>query len=488
MSVAWHSQQSAKKGSPSRRSMQQRSHHNRSEARWSWHETQLDFANCTNGSTPFPRKSLFANRTIDARAGSDRFVTWSSTSALGNALNVYMHAFIFALASGRQLAVGNGVAIELLCGESHGAYACGLNGRGVAAQRTTPPADWSNLFSGHRVVSSHNSWYQYQNLGAAVMKGTSAEDREFKDMCIACMQRSLRCPDEANSGSGLDRESCAMVRAMQLLLPGGGTLRENFARAAKSTAEQSWIGVPGDLDVVLKHSTHIETKAYDWDRRCFFDPPTTRLDASTRFAGAVHIRALPPALEGVSSQAVHDSFQGFLTKMNTTAPDGFWNCLARNVQSTENAHRRHERHWPTSLFVASDTDGLCKMARDQLLTLDSSLPPISCMNVPPAHIVKSKRSEASIDGGLDSHQLTILDWHLLTRSRWLVSIGRISDRCRKGAARSGAHGVHVPGQSFFGWALAASGLSPPPKTLNTEGCPCQVNKNTVSVWYVRQSS
>ena len=76
----------------------------------------------------------------------------------------------------------------------------------------------------------------------------------------------------------------------------------------------------------------------------------------------------------------------------------------------------------------------------------------------------------------------MLDWYLLQRSRWLAPIVRKGVRCHgpgRGATTGGLYDVGQPGQSFFGWALAAAGLGPaPPKQLpcncglDRHACPC----------------
>mmetsp|Transcript_5201 Transcript_5201/g.18946 ORF Transcript_5201/g.18946 Transcript_5201/m.18946 type:complete len:158 (+) Transcript_5201:482-955(+) len=86
---------------------------------------------------------------------------------------------------------------------------------------------------------------------------------------------------------------------------------------------------------------------------------------------------------------------------------------------------------------------------------------------------------------LDSRQLGVLDWHLLSRSRLFSAQCRNADRCHRGAARHATHDVGAPGNSFAGWALAASGLLPPPKG-DTEtykfGCGCQVDESHAAIW------
>ena len=78
---------------------------------FTWAAAQHTMRRCMNGTTP--------------PYDQDRYAYWRSTSALGNALNGWMHVFLYALASGRQLVAGDGLAVELLCG-THGAFICGI--------------------------------------------------------------------------------------------------------------------------------------------------------------------------------------------------------------------------------------------------------------------------------------------------------------------------------------------------------------------------
>lgn len=420
-------------------------------------------------------------------ADLNKYASWHSTSALGNALNVWMQIFLFALTTGRQLVVGSGIVPELLCGEE-GAYVCGVESESnLAGQLKRGQADWRLLFSDVPVAASSASWFQYNSLNSAVMRGIprGEVDEGFKALCLDCLSRSLRCPAR-NPRNGLDRESCVMVRAMQLLLP-GTFLRESFSRSARLSAADRWLGLLEDLDVVLNHSAatvpDVPVGGTRDERKLFFNPPPTRLDASARFAGAIHIRAMPPKLERSGVEEHHKAYVRFLAAMNSTQ-SSFWVCAARNALRADERYRRDQ--WPRSIFVATDSDGLCRVARDQLASAAPALwtNPVACMDVSPVHLVKATRAAAHVAGGLDSHQLTILDWHLLARSRWLVSVSRVADRCHRGAARDGAHGVGGPGKSFYGWALAASGLAHPPRDLHFDACPCHLDDNSVSMWYV----
>ena len=503
---------------------------------------QEDFYNCSEGSTPLPR--------------SDRFVRWRSSSALGNALNVWMHAFLYALVSGRQLLVGEGVVPELFCGRN-GAYECGAAYYPAKVSKARG-IDWEMLSDAEtQEVAIHEvplQWFSYKNVGATLFRGaknhSDPDVRRAKSTCAHCLFRALRCLP--NAKNGIDTESCAMVRAMQLLLP-GTLLRASFAEKAKATAKGLWAGDLNDLDVVLRHSTAasrerdesfgrqrddnsnetlsvlspllkkkkkvVLNSATATNRRqllvserknmtdpfarladlaeesaaaaIFFDPPSSRFDASTRFAGAIHLRALPPQLEKDTSDVSQAAYLKFLEDMNATLENNFWICAAKNALTTDAqlAPKRRENYWPKTIFLATDVDGLCQVARDRVwLQKKTEKNAIACMDSSPVHMTKTLRSEDENLDLLDAHQMAVLDWHLLARSRWLVSVGRTLDHCAKGASRQGTHGVGGPGRSFFGWALAASGLAHPPPGLHAKGCQCSVSDVTISLWYPPQAA
>ena len=122
---------------------------------WSWHDVQREFAECSPGM-PGPRP--------------DKYMVWTSTSALGNGLNIFAHAFVFALVSGRQLVVGSGTVPTLLCGP-HGAFHCGLPtvqevwGTDKAYKKQNPQTTyrWNREVAKNprAVFESAVKWYQY---------------------------------------------------------------------------------------------------------------------------------------------------------------------------------------------------------------------------------------------------------------------------------------------------------------------------------------
>ena len=176
-------------------------------SRFSWREAQESMRECLGGDAPAPAE--------------DRFVYFTSTSALGNSLNIWMHVFLYALYSGRQLVVGNGLVPELLCGPA-GAFLCGVPHRGrtwvESLVRRNIDADWTR--DEKPVHVGPPTWYSYKHMDAATMRGSAKpETKERRAAAVKCYAVALRCGTGRNPRNGVDPESCAMVRAMQLLLP-----------------------------------------------------------------------------------------------------------------------------------------------------------------------------------------------------------------------------------------------------------------------------
>ena len=192
------------------------------------------------------------------------------------------------------------------------------------------------------------------------------------------------------------------------------------------------------------------------------------------------MRGMPNALEGG-----HDGgpFREFHANLANGSASNTWPCVAQRARAFDKQHTIQEA--PRSFYLATDMKGLCRDAKRALERHDSSLT-IVCLDADPVHLTKSKHAPVSVDSddGLDGHQAVVLDWYLLTRSRWLAPIVRKGTRCHgpgRGASTTGRlYDVGQPGQSFFGWALAASGLGPaPPKQLP---CNCGLDRRRVSVF------
>uniref|UniRef100_A0A7S3NJF2 Uncharacterized protein n=1 Tax=Aureoumbra lagunensis TaxID=44058 RepID=A0A7S3NJF2_9STRA len=176
--------------------------------------------------------------------------------------------------------------------------------------------------------------------------------------------------------------------------------------------------------------------------------------------------------------------------IQATGQHSLFICASQNVYNAHLKISHGGSYWPKSLFITSDIHGVCRFAHSIVnnvtLNTHNVSSSIVCIDRPPVHITKDKRQPLSNRylSRLDDHQITLLQWYLLTRSRWLTHVGRSGghDVC-KSATREGTHHVHVPGNSFYGWALAASGLLPPrPQFAYARNCPCDINKNHISVW------
>ena len=288
---------------------------------------------------------------------------------------------------------------------------------------------------------------------------------------LRCYSEALRCPEGGERLSG-GREECLMARAMQLLLP-GSRLRPEFVHAALVEARRRWLGSIEEFQRV------VSTREDQIGDHVFYDPPLHG-DATTRWEGALHVRGMPNALEGG-----HDggTFRQFHANLANGSASNTWPCVAQRARAFDKQHTIQDA--PRSFYLATDMKGLCRDAKRALERHDSSLT-IVCLDADPVHLTKSKHAPVSVDSddGLDGHQAVVLDWYLLTRSRWLAPIVRKGTRCHgpgRGASTTGRlYDVGQPGQSFFGWALAASGLGPAPyKQLP---CNCGLDRRRVSVF------
>lgn len=483
---------------------------------WSWRETQEAFVDCARGvvgDLPAPT--------------AEKWVLWSSTSATGNALNIYVQAFAYALVTGRQVAVGHGRVPQLMCGPE-GVFRCGLpHVSEVAFAGEKSSADgWSAVWD-QNSAEQHETpaqWFQYRNSGAAIGRGrlkagTMLTNTTAKKIVHRCMMRAVRCPTPGtlDPRSQLDAEACFMLRAMQLLLPRGGELRAATAAAAAVTAKTRWLGDVSQLAAILgrrPRARHADDKApraatdaassldgnipYDWERPVFFEVPSRDgEDVATRFAGAVHIRALPPALEHDGSSESARIFRTFEEAMTShTTAQRFWNCslnaAANRDAPRRNADRNADRNAEhATLFLATDSEGLCRHAHAIATAAGRA---IACFDIAPVHITRTTNVAGAVRRhvrrrlqgdpaaiGLHSHQVPLLDWWLLSRSRWMASVSRKIGVCSQGAERAGTHGSWQAGKSFFGWALALAGLTPPPPGEQRFSCDCGVASNTVSV-------
>ena len=150
---------------------------------FTWAAAQQNMRRCMNGTTP------------DIRP--DRYAYWRSTSALGNALNGWMHVFLYALASGRQLVAGDGLAVELLCG-THGAFICGIpyRSRSWLKQQTTRGVDAGWTDSDHAVHTADLMWCK----SVWQAKFNLCFNFGFVGVCVRCCS--------LDTVEGISRRSC----------------------------------------------------------------------------------------------------------------------------------------------------------------------------------------------------------------------------------------------------------------------------------------
>lgn len=84
-------------------------------------------------------------------------------------------------------------------------------------------------------------------------------------------------------------------------------------------------------------------------------PPRSPEDAKARFAGAVHVRAVPPHLEKVKDQKLIDEYDRFVADMTSFGKKKrFWECVANAASGLDPLEDDHHR----TLFLATDSAGL----------------------------------------------------------------------------------------------------------------------------------
>ena len=145
----------------------------------------------------------------------------------------------------------------------------------------------------------------------------------------------------------------------------------------------------------------------------------------------------------------------------------FWACLARpQVGSSSGAARSGG-----TLFVASDTHGVCLAAASALAAAPDGGGggKVACLDSPPMHLsrdTKEKKrgthdqayfaAEKNSTVELHPHQRVVLDWYLISRGEVITSVLRKPkfSSCSGAVKGTSRH----PGESFYGWARALSGL------------------------------
>ena len=391
---------------------------------WSFHQSQVAFRECVGDAAPPPR--------------GERYMLWSTSSSLGNALNVFAQTLLYALVSGRALAVGAGLVPALLCDARVGAFACGLPRVPARPPHTTTAARaWqATLRDNATYHESSGYWFAWPGVAAALGRARVAS--ATRDAAATCALRALGC--EKRGAHGLDGEACFMMRCTQLLLP-RARLRGAFVNATRRTARAAWWGDAAELAAVLG-----EPAEGDDERGVFYEPHLAGDDLAARFAGALHVRAFPPRLEdGAASPAAQRAFEAFVgevgdgvvrTAAAAAAPAraaggaaGLWNC-------TVGAARRLTRApgdgaWPRSVLVATDADGLCARLRGA----GAAASGVACLQLPPVHLAKlplapappprrlaadresiEAVAAAAAGGALHPMQTPVLDWYSLSRA------------------------------------------------------------------------
>ena len=360
--------------------------------RFSWFEAQTAFQRCYGGEPP----------------AEDRFVYFTSTSALGNSLNIWVHAFLYALYAGRQLVVGRGLVPDLLCGPA-GAFVCGVPYRGEAWLNARPHRNIDYEWTRGRSAPGDAhvapvTWYSYKHMDGATMRGAKSVDGKpppKRKAIVDCFPEALRCHRGRNPRNGIDTEACVMLRAMQLLLP-GSRLRPEFAAQAVKTAERQWLGDVDEFRTVVRDAARGDDddaagapEPSDWRRPVFFDPPAPSDDAATRWEGALHVRAMPPTLERVPSRPGSkqaEDFGRYVASLANGTSRRLWGCATGSARAEDKilAENGASAAWPKSFFIATDVAGLCAVAHDAVAREhgEENAPRVACMNADPVHLVK----------------------------------------------------------------------------------------------------
>lgn len=132
-----------------------------------------------------------------------RYITWKSTSALGNGLNIFAQTMLYALISGRQIVVGHGRVPELLCSPEMGAFECGLpfhttflGGEydALEKRKNSPQWHWEDVFD--KKVPVHVSaikWYAWKSVQDNIYFGRSDLSTQEKNRDKDCVFKAMRC-------------------------------------------------------------------------------------------------------------------------------------------------------------------------------------------------------------------------------------------------------------------------------------------------------
>ena len=161
----------------------------------------------------------------------------------------------------------------------------------------------------------------------------------------------------------------------------------------------------------------------------------------------------------------HETFDSFWKWLSSGGSLDFWACLGRPQGGATSGTARSG----ATLFVASDTQGVCLAAARALAAAPDGGERIACLDSPPMHLSRDTREkkrgthdQAYFVGADDSavelhpHQRVVLDWYLISRGQVITSVLRPpkSPSCSGTVKGTSRH----PGESFYGWARALSGL------------------------------
>mmetsp|Transcript_90675 Transcript_90675/g.259054 ORF Transcript_90675/g.259054 Transcript_90675/m.259054 type:complete len:208 (+) Transcript_90675:1183-1806(+) len=198
---------------------------------------------------------------------------------------------------------------------------------------------------------------------------------------------------------------------------------------------------------------------------------------------------MPPGMENADDKK--GSFDKFVQGLAGDKARAFWDCVMQATETGESSlPTLPEKGAPNSFFLATDSKGICDAVHKLSAASTNTKGSVVCFDIEAVHLAKTSTDETpqnhhEVSDELHSHQVVVLDWWLLSKSRWIAGgkRSRNGGACNSGAPRGGSHAMYQPGNSYFGWALALSGLAPPPSGYKASGCDaCGVNAKAASVW------
>ena len=157
-----------------------------------------------------------------------KYITWKSTSALGNGLNIFAQTMLYALVSGRQIVVGHGRVPELMCSPETGAFECGLPFHStflsgtydeLEKRKNSPQWHWEGVFDKTTPVHiSAIKWYAWRSVADNLYFGRTDQSTEAKRRDMACVFKALRC-SKGDTHFGKSDPSLTDARATCRLRP-----------------------------------------------------------------------------------------------------------------------------------------------------------------------------------------------------------------------------------------------------------------------------